>query len=144
MTLHVGLGSTCCKNLIRILSRYLSGGNSLEWIASTTCCGSFNLSPNSYDLFCAGSSSSNTSTASSGVSVSFTAGAASASNMITHNNTVLDNKSYLPSVIRAGRLCECVGRRSGREDKKRVGHVNKAMRIQIIMYCSTAGPVRGY
>ena len=33
------------------------------------CWGNFNLSPNSYDLFFAGSSSSNTSIVSSGVSV---------------------------------------------------------------------------
>ena len=77
MTLHVGLGSACCRNLIRIWSRHLSDGNSL-WTASTTWCGSFNFSPSSYDLFCVGSSSSNTSAASSGVSVSLTAGPARA------------------------------------------------------------------
>ena len=75
MTLHVGLGSSWFRN-ISIMWRSLSFGCwYVVWIASTSRGLMLIIRPNRWALFCASSSSSSIFPASSGISVSSTAGA---------------------------------------------------------------------
>ena len=70
MTLQVGLGSTWFRNNMTTRRRRFSGSGYVEWMPSTWCGCRFSFSPSWKDLFCAGSSSSSTLTASFGVRTS--------------------------------------------------------------------------